>query len=282
MTWKPIHEAHSIDNVRIILQLKEALPDKILNRITAPLSERFQDLGFDSIAPADSATARVVVSVDNQQATQMSKKNGVVLQKLEGQRILEEAGYRDSTFGFMSFEYARWAALQNRFWELFEESLEVAIDATDIASIKLEYWDRFFFDGALQTANAYDLLENIDPFIPQSNITGEALWHSHIGWFETYKDHTVLVNRNIQAVDETHQLVDNADESADQADQEDAKRRVVKLYTLVELRFSSETVGIAFVKEGLQHLHDRSLGVFSQCLIGDVRARLGIDEKESS
>ncbi len=263
MAWTPVHEAHAIDQVRVIVRFKSALPEKMLSKITKPISDAYEDFGFDSIKLAESDFPPIVLSIDNKPVEAKRNEIGKLFQRFEGENKIEEAGFRDQTFGFISFVYVRWENFQNRFRELFGDQLEVALGITDLATVRLEYWDRFYFDGPVEQADASELLANVDESIPAANIKGGLTWHSHSGWFEEIDNHKMLVNRNIDVQDET-------------IDAEN-KRRVVRFYTLVDFRVDGSEANSDDVMRWLQFLHNRSLEIFSSSINIDMRNRIGIE-----
>lgn len=262
MGWKPIHEAHAIDRVRILVQFNSPLTDKILAKAAAPATSKFQELGFEQLLRAESTIQGFMISVQPGPIVPEIAQNGWVLKRSSAGVLTEEAGFRDGVFGYMSTEYGRWENLATRFWDVFESSLSIALDSVDISSIKLEYWDRFVFDGQPASANLRDLLVTVDPVIPESAVTGAALWHSHSGWFENHNENVVLVNRNIDVIDEP---------SAE------GPRRHCNIFTLVELRAAKAIDNVQNCKTTLEHLHRRSLALFGSSLAEAQRNNIGLN-----
>jgi uncharacterized protein (TIGR04255 family) len=262
MGWKPIHEAHAIDRVRILVQFNSPLTDKILTKAAAPATSKFQELGFEQLHRAESMIQGFMISVQPGPIVPEIAQNGWVLKRSSAGVLTEEAGFRDGVFGYMSTEYGRWENLATRFWDVFEPSLSIALDSVDISSIKLEYWDRFVFDGKPASANLRDLLVTVDPVIPESAVSGAALWHSHSGWFKDYNENVVLVNRNVDVIDEP---------SAE------GPRRHCNIFTLVELRVANAIDSVQTCKTTLEHLHRRSLALFGSSLAETQRSNIGLN-----
>lgn len=262
MGWKPIHEAHAIDRVRILVQFNSPLTDKILTKAAAPATSKFQELGFEQLLRAESTIQGFMISVQPGPIVPEIAQNGWVLKRSSAGLLTEEAGFRDGVFGYMSTEYGRWENLATRFWDVFESPLSIALDSVDISSIKLEYWDRFVFDGQPASANLRDLLVTVDPVIPESAVSGASLWHSHSGWFENHNENLVLVNRNIDVIDEP---------SAE------GPRRHCNIFTLVELRATKAIDNVQNCKTTLEHLHRRSLALFGSSLAEAQRNNIGLN-----
>jgi uncharacterized protein (TIGR04255 family) len=257
MTWRAIHEAHAIDRVRIMLQFNEALNDKLLQKATVPVADRFRDLGFESVARAESLMQTILLSGDGG-PVQQPAQNGWVLKRAGA----EEAGLRDRVFGYLSTEYGRWENLESRFWDIFRDPLSLALESVNLTNIKLEYWDRFVFDGDPADADAKLLLESIDPAVPVGSIAGATLWHSHAGWFEARDGNPVLINRNFDAIDQSI---------------EGELRRVLNVFTLVDLRPQQPVGSIEEVIAILNYLHNRSLLLFGNSIKEQFRDAIGLD-----
>jgi uncharacterized protein (TIGR04255 family) len=262
MTWKPIHEAHAIDRVRILLQFTSPLTDKLLARATDSVISGFQQLGFEQVLRAESTIQSLVISVQPGQVVPEVSQNGWLLRRSTSGTLVEEAGFRDGVFGYFSTEYGRWENLEKRFHDVFGAPLKVALDSVDVTSIKLEYWDRFAFEGVPDQADIRDLLVSVDPSIPVASASGSTLWHSHSGWFEDFDGDKVLINRNIDLVDEPPPA---------------ESRRLCNIYTLTEFRGTTPVDNLPKVTKVLEHLHRRSLALFGASLTDTQRKNIGLN-----
>lgn len=262
MGWKPAHEAHAIERVRLLVEFSSPLSEKQLTKFTLPITQRFRDFGFDQIARAESTIQNIVLAPAGLASpVQQQNQNGWVMQRTDKRQVVEEAGFRDGVFGYMSMEYGRWENLASRFWDLFEGPLAQAIESVDISTIKLEYWDKFIFVGNPADANVNNLLNNIDPAIPAVVTNGASLWHSHIGWFESFQNSVVLINRNFDVVDERLS---------------DKTQRACNVLTLVEIRQPREVSTVERLKVILEYIHKRSLLLFGSSLTEEQRVNVNM------
>ena len=257
MAWRAIHEAHAIDRVRVILQFNEALNDKLLQKAVLPTKEKYRELEFETVERAEGAVQTFVITQDGT-PLQPPERKGWVFKR---GNTIEEAGFRDSVFGYVSTEYGRWENLEIRFWDIFRDALTVALESVDLTHIKLEYWDRFVFDGDPATADARHLLEGVDPSVPSASISGVTLWHSHAGWFEERDGTPILINRNFDAID---QII------------EGKTHRVLNILTLVDLR-PQGPMAVSDVTSALNYLHNRALLLFGASIKEDIRRAIGLD-----
>ncbi len=265
MSWKPLHEAHAIDRVRILVQFNSPLTDKTLTKAASPATSKFRELGFEEIQRASSTIQNLMIPNQGAPMPPESTENGWVLKRSAAGVVEEEAGFRDGVFGYLSTEYGRWENLSKRFWDIFENSLTISLESIDIASVKLEYWDRFVFDGEATNADLNDLLLAFDPVIPRDVISGAALMHSHAGWFEDHVGSPVLVNRNIDVIEEH-----NAEQ----------KLRICNIFTLVEFRPNPLIDSVQTCKDVLEHLHRRSLALFGSSVSEVQREKIGLNLKD--
>lgn len=263
MGWKPVHEAHAIERVRVLIEFSSPLSEKQLTKFVVPTTEKFRDFGFDQIARAESTIQGIILApAGGPGSIQQQNQNGWVMQRTDRRQIIEEAGFRDGVFGYMSTEYGRWENLASRFWDLFEGPLAQAIVNVDVNTIKLEYWDKFIFAGNSAEADVNTLLKAIDPAIPEEVTRGASLWHSHVGWFESFQGCMVLINRNFDVVDE--RLPDRS-------------QRVCNVLTLVELRQPRNIESNDDIRAIFEYLHNRSLLLFGSSISEEQRVNVNIN-----
>ncbi|HEX2554204.1 MAG TPA: hypothetical protein VHL98_10910 [Microvirga sp.] len=68
--------------------------------------------------------------------------------------------------------------------------------------MKLEYWDRFVFDGPAHDVDYGSLLNSASGHLPKFGFETKGLWHSHVGYFaEPGLSSRRLINLNIDAFD---------------------------------------------------------------------------------
>lgn len=264
MTWKPLHEAHAVERVRVLFHFADPLPSKMLRSAFKDIVDAAPELGFDMVAPAGSSVSTIVVDPSRPgSASRQSEENGVILRRHVDNVWLEEVGFRDSRFGYVSNVYGRWKNLRERISEVLVPALEKAEPAIDLASIRLEYWDSFNFDGDVSTADASGLLAEPIDGIPTNALQGASTWHSHIGWFEEVNGDPLLINRNIDMVSRLNE--------------KDEQIKTLGIYTLVERRGANGGISIRNVTDILEHLHNRSLTLFGETLSQPYREKIGID-----
>lgn len=261
MTWKPRHEAHAIDRVRLQFNFSGPISGKILQGATRSTIERSRELGFDFVVPTSSVHT-INLQPDGTIAQGKPDPNGVSLKRLIGNDTVEELTFTDTTFAYQTMTYSRWHKLLARLEEVLLVVVRAVEPVNDIASIRLDYWDSFVFGGDPKDADAADLLETLDPAVPPQSLAGSTLWHSHAGWFETLMGNQTLANRNIDVVD--------------QLDSNGETRRVLGVYTLLETRASSNPITIDSLVDRLNEMHRRAVVLFASQIKVGFRDAIGI------
>jgi len=264
MSWKPRHEAHAIERVRVMIPFKDPLTTKVLRSASADAVARAHEFGFDTLLPAESTIGNILITPSGAVAPQKvsGQENGVVLKRQQDGSVIEEVGFRDGTFGYVSATYGRWENLLGRLREVVLPTLQNVEQVADLASVKLEYWDSFHFDGDPANADTTHILEQVDASIPPNVVTGGSQWHSHIGWFEDIGGFQVLINRNIDVADRKGE--------ADQV-------RSMTIYTMVEIRAGNQSLEIVDIEGHLDTLHRRSLRLFGETLSEVYRGMIGLN-----
>lgn len=263
MSWKPRHEAHAIERVRVLLAFKDPLTSKLLSSATNVIASKSKELGFDSVLPAESAVAMIKIDITGGSPEQDVTKNGTLLQRHVDGRRIEEVGFRDGGFGYLTLTYGRWENLRGRLEEVVYPALQLIQAAAELKTVKLEYWDSFQFEGPPDKADIDGLLDNFQSSLPKEVLSGGSQWHSHIGWFENSDFGPVLINRNFDV--------------ADRKSENEEKVRVLTAYSMVEQRGESGQVPFDQVDTILTQLHDRSLLLFGEALTNEYREQIGID-----
>lgn len=265
MAWKPKHETHSIERVRLLFVFREPLPRRVLQRSSSAVTEKFSELGFNSVESAESVIPMLNLNFNTVQKSDDKSLSGVVMRRHEGGTVAEEVGIRDLNYGYMTTAYDRWEGMIQRLGEVLLPALDVVNDVAELDRIMLEYWNKFFFDGEPSRADVSNLLGPVDPAIPKDVLNGSSLWHTHAGWFEGQKDFPTLINRNID-------IIDNLDENG-------RVLRELAIHTVVEKRSTNVAFNISSVREEIQDLHDRSSRIVRNTITEDFRRRIGMNEE---
>lgn len=262
MGWRPIHEAHAIERVRLIAEFSSPLTVKLLNKCAQRFYDAAESLGFDTKERVPGNVAPGFSISLNGFGPNVTDLNGYVMKRHSGGLFAEEVGFRENSFGYVTTEYSRWQNFESRLGDVLLPGLYEAAQYTDIASLRLEYWDRFKYEGPPTEADARALLSSFDETIPLNSVQGRTLWHSHAGWFEEFEGTHYLINRNLDA--------------NDFQDSDGSMKRCLAVYTFVEARLAGQDVSEAELKRHLAEMHRRSVLMFGSAITEKVRAQIGL------
>jgi uncharacterized protein (TIGR04255 family) len=190
------------------------------------------------------------------------KMNGWSFARIVDGQLVEELGIRDMRFGYFTTKYDRWAPVRDRFWQLMRQPLQQALIAGEVDNIRLEYWDRFNFDGEPTEARIDTLLENAALLFPPETINGLSLWHYNRGWFSDAPENKFLVNLNIDANDialPSGEIV-----------------RSAGFYNFVEYRPQGIDLDVEAATSVMQKMHNLSKIVFGKAVTADIQTLVGL------
>jgi uncharacterized protein (TIGR04255 family) len=213
MRWRPAHEDHAIERVALTLQFVEPIPQKTWTTLLNGALSKFPQIGFNQtiqnisivVPPPPFGFSQIVggqggmISAD-QAAT--ATIPGRTFQVVSDNQVREEVTLQREFFIYATSDYQSWAACQERAFSLLAQAIESALATINVNNAKLEYWDRFVFDGPINDADYGQLLRADSSLLPKFGLGINELWHSHIGYFTpTRSNERRLVNFNVDVLD---------------------------------------------------------------------------------
>jgi len=84
---------------------------------------------------------------------------------------------------YTTTRYDRWRLYKERFAGLFTPVLDAVLSGANVASLRLEYRDRFNYSGDPTAAKVSELLREGCELIAPHVFAQKHLWHSHTGMF---------------------------------------------------------------------------------------------------
>ena len=145
-------------------------------------------------------------------------------------RVAEQLRVEQSAVSFRTWQYVSWSLHCTQMRTLMTSALDIAMSAATLASVRLEYLDRFRFDGDVASADPGQLLRLDSPLIARHIFSVKDLWHSHTGAFVM----TGSGNKQLQQL-----MIDALDEPAFPQDGVPPVRWV-NITTALEERFAPE------------------------------------------
>ena len=257
MAWRPAHETHAIERFNVTLQFNDQVPLKTWQPIVAAVQERFLKEGF--VAPAAAIgqpTGMAAVIMIGQAGLQVP-----ILPQGQHDRLFvlsdegtprEEARISRQQLALAVNRYNGWEALRARIEGVFDGLITQALQQVALSLVKMEYWDRFIFDGPIEDINYAELLSSKSVHVPSFPFSTKQLWHSHSGYFVEERRPLRLVNVNLD-------VADLASATEVVGGEEPRLQRSVGIYTMAQDAFSegdqTDETGEAVLTR-LDEIHD--------------------------
>lgn len=187
--WHPIHDNHAIDVMAAIVVFREQIPELPFKKIL----KASEDVAFaEGLRSRHSIQQGIEIQLSNGQPSIGSlPSSGRMFNSLEEMsesqptpaRLVEQLQIMPNQVTYRTWRYISWSWQSNRLKQLMAPALEVASSLVQVATARLEYLDRFRFDGAVESANVADVLRRDSDKLAPHIFSRRDLWHSHSGAF---------------------------------------------------------------------------------------------------
>ena len=187
--WQPIHENHAIDVMAALFTFAQPVPDLALRRMLRAAEDAAFAAGLRSrhstqtmqftVAPQGISATGVAGGVQGLLFNARFEDDG---RPIPG-RIAEQLQVDANSIVYRTWRYVSWSWQLERMRSLMTPALALARDIAPVATVRLEYLDRFWFDGAPHEAITSELLREDCPQLAPHIFGREDLWHVHTGAF---------------------------------------------------------------------------------------------------
>lgn len=217
MRWELAHPNHAIERVSVSFHFSEGIPTKPWQSILNSAALELPKKGFnDSSDDVEINLAQIVAPNIRAQNPELaaagpanipgqsiqSRVAGRTFRVLSGSDVLEEVTLHRQRLLYASTRYDGWARFKDRLLAVVNPFLGAALPIVNLNVLKLEYWDRFVFDGSLEDVDYRDLLRPTSRHLPSFPFDTRELWHSHVGYFTPAAEtNRILVNVNVDVLD---------------------------------------------------------------------------------
>jgi uncharacterized protein (TIGR04255 family) len=284
MSWHLARESHAIERVAVAISFAEPIPSRRWLQLLSQAEKAIPENGFVVVsnganrlpgpAPMD---IRIIARMGDGPlgAEQLVEQIdlGRHFQRLSGNELQEEVILNRESFVYITPLYTRWNAFRTRVMELLKPSLDLALDLVPLQFAKLEYWDRFVFNGPIKDVDYRDLLKPNSKFVPGLPIDMKELWHSHVGFFAPPGDsQRRLVHLNVDVID----ITDNKT-SGDA--QKPEQRRSVGIYSMAQdtLDLVNGAPTSDAVSAKLGNMHDALKDVLREVITKQAAEQINLD-----
>ncbi|MGI8525856.1 MAG: hypothetical protein ACR2K5_06675 [Pseudolabrys sp.] len=207
--WQPIHENHAIDVMAAVVTFAQPLPDRLLSAVFKVSEEAAFSVGLKSRHSSSGIQFTVGPTgiVPSPSAPQGLLFNALFEteagEPIPG-KIAEQLQIDSMSVIYRTWRYVSWSWQTERMKSLMSPALRVVASAVAMNKMRLEYLDRFKFDGPAADARASGLLQIGSPYVSPAIFDAESHWHSHMGTFlaEAGGQSKRLQQVNVDALDQ--------------------------------------------------------------------------------
>jgi hypothetical protein len=231
--WLPLHENHAINVMALAITFAEPIPAPMFRKAFAAAEGAATAAGLLHRQPLMNGIQFSVVNGVMQPAQQAPSGGGIFSSYYENDlalsaissQPLEQVQIESSNIVYRTWNYVSWSWQRDRYFELLSKAFETIDGMVAPAAIRLEYQDRFFFDGNPHDADPATLLKAGSRYVAPHVFDERGVWHSHTGSFLDGAD----VSRKLLQI--------NID--ANTEGEREGSRRWVTITTSRENRFST-------------------------------------------
>jgi uncharacterized protein (TIGR04255 family) len=210
--WRPIHDNHAIAAMAAVVTFAQPIPDRLLKATVEASEQAASELGLGSKAPIKA----LQIAVGSDGTLQTGSSAAVQGQTFDAlfetpdglpisTQVAEQLQVNQRAIIYRTWRYVSWKWQFDRISKLMARPLQTVKSAVAFGNIRLEYLDRFRFDGDVAAADTKQLLRIDCPLIAPHVFMARDLWHCHTGSFLTTIDHRKRLQQvMIDAIDEPY------------------------------------------------------------------------------
>lgn len=247
--WKMINETNAVEGVALTVRFREPVNSLIGRRVIAALETVSSAEGFIDKHPIQQ------IQIDMaSQAVRQTSATGFAFQHMTIERnqfnevgpfLSRQLVFQPEQLILQINKYRTWEKEWAGAQRVFKPALEILAPIVPIQALRLEYLNRFVFDGPPAATKLSGLL-NQSEFIASLGSSTDNLWHSHSGRFEEQSQLTrrlVQINADMQDLTSNHPLNGN---------------RTLALMLAVEQQFLNDDreLTVAMIDDYFVSLHD--------------------------
>lgn len=262
--WVPAAEAHAIERVTLTFFFADAMSSKLVLKALEPMNKLLSDGVFRAKKELSHSNIRVNASRPNDVA-HSSEVVGASF-------YYDELGSDEAlqcTREFVLFsasKYGTWSGFRSAAFEALDVILPKFLEATSIRAAKLEYADRFVFEGDSREARVDEVLKRDAINIPANALDLGDPWHNRRGWFLRNGDSKILVNLDISQVEVSH------------VERPNKPLISVQINTVLEWRLAAYIDSIDTLKSMTDTLHTESKTVTRSALTDRAAQMIGLSD----
>lgn len=279
-SFKPVHEAHAIEQLIVAVQFDTPLPDDAISAVNEamagfgdelPARNDIRGMGFQIGPNGVMPIAHAIADRPDGVVRHRTNERGVQIKELRIDR---------QNLVFRTLLYTRWDAIWMETQRYFNEILK-NLEGINVGSYGLTYIDKFIWQGSLDTCHPTLLLRDDSPYVTAKCLNAQDLWHSHSGMFSRASDHI----KRLEVVD-----LDCVDELDEQVGFGAPSQRIVRVsINVVDIlnqpghdpRLISGAKAMEELSRGFSELHSIQKRIAGEIFTKETATRIGLILNES-
>lgn len=273
--WRPIHDNHAIEVMAVVVTFSQPIPDMLLKRILRASEDIAVNMGLKSRHAVSALQFAFEAGGISQSPASLNQGRifSAHFEPPEGplmpSRLAEQLQIQHNAIIYRTWRYVSWTWQVERIRKLMSPAIEGVSSTVGQASIRLEYLDRFRYDGGNIESAISGLLRTDSPFIAPHVFSAVDLWHSHTGAFVTSgKQSKRLQQVMADAIDEPPPPQSGA-----------APVRWVNITTAIEDRFNQsgendEEINLDAIFRNLDSMHILLKDVLESVITSEMAERI--------
>ena len=274
--WRMFHKDNAIEAMAISVRYAEPIGALLAKRVLAALDHPSSEAGLIDKRPVQGFQ----INMANPGDVRPVSGGAMLFQKVSlekdwadnVQSVLTKQVQCDPThITYQTWRYTRWEQELKSALGLLVPAIKLASQGVGIGAIRVEYLDRFFFDGESAEASPRTILTTGSPWIAPHVFDAPDLWHSHTGKFASVS----AENRCLLMVHADFQDLTVPDPNL-------AGRRSLLLTTAGEVQYANSGYEVSsedlenFLSSVLTDLHDEALKLFKEVVDHSFRKAQGL------
>lgn len=263
--FEPVHAAHAIEQVVLVLQFDQPLGDAVFAQACEAAEQFNQELpargSIRGVSFTFSPGAPNPGELNSGELNQPVLNNGIVLSRIAPDgTVSHELRVERATLVFKTTLYSRWDTVWLQANRYFNELVPIYAGQAGLAGVSINCVDKFVWTGNLAECNPSLLLRANSKYLCPHVYDAEDFWHSHTGAFTRVDASTKrLINVNVDYLDEKLQA---------------GSRRIIAITTVLtdllnqpgyEANAIAQADVISFIGAHMQGLH-----ILGKEILGDI------------
>lgn len=269
-TFEPLHDAHSIEQVVVVVQF-----DRMVDDVTFQSIRNFCNK-YDNFFPSRTEIQQIFSIAFNQgtpipnaqnSSTGLSFKIFSADGSIQTELRIERTGIT-----YRTTSYTRWSLIWPQVKEYFDDLIPLFASQARVSNVSLNYVDKFIWRGDFENFTPSLLLNTESQYICGHIFNAPDFWHCHTGAFSKSDEQTKrLMNVNVDYLDE----INNRGET----------RKVISITTIITDYFDQPGYGAPnyteatindFINTHLHSMHKSDKDILSDILVEKIARRIAL------